>query len=81
MEPEAAQLNEEALDHLIIASLYYTRSLSELPKILPEANLSPEIAAALFPSDFGAPLDSNSTLLKEFDKTSFFRRLRSVRNS
>lgn len=74
-------VTNEGYIFLISASLYYTRNLSELPKFFPDIvhNLANE--KTQFSKWFGAQLDLKSTLLTELDKTSFFRRLRSVRNS
>ena len=69
---------------LLIASLYYTRSLSELSKFLPYsayASLSDIQVEQYLKPMYGSPLGLKSTLLSELDKTQFFGRLRSVRKS
>lgn len=77
----AQDVTNEAFIFLISASLYYTRNLSELPKYFPDLLQDVADVQTQFSEWFGPPLDLKSTLLSELDKTSFFRRLRSVRNS
>lgn len=66
---------------LIIASLYYTRSFSEILKFFPDMSMDVNSLQANLREEYGEPLGTGSTLLAEFDKTSFFKRLRSVRKS
>ena len=82
----SAENKHNATDHdyetLLTVSLWYTSSLSELPKFIPRFGRVSDIEAARnLQSHYGPPLDLKSTLLSELDKTQFFRRLRSVRKS
>lgn len=71
----------ENYDLLVGASLYFTRSASEIPKFFPEVAEILRGKPNYLEELFGRPLTEGSTFLQELDKTSFFRRLRSVRKS
>lgn len=76
--------NPDPYHALITAGLYYTRSISEIPKIFPHlAQNQQDWQSHLrnLTETFWAPLQEGSTLLAELDKTSFFKRLRSVRKA
>jgi hypothetical protein len=71
----------ECYDLLVTASLYYTRSQSEIPKFFPEIRENWNQSLKDLRSMLGEPLGEGSTFLEELDKTSFFRRLRTVRKA
>ena len=84
LECDNNQGNPDHYQALIVAGLYYTRSISEVRKIFPhmaqnEQDWQSELENLR--GMFGAPLREGSTLLAELDKTSFFKRLRSVRKA
>jgi hypothetical protein len=68
-------------DVLIAASLYYTGSESEIEKLVKEFWDGYKINSNSLRSMYGSRLQEGSTFLKELDKTSFFKRLRSVRKA
>jgi len=73
--------DSEHYDKLITAGLYFTQSITEIPKIFPDAAQNWQNTVNELKEALGPPLATGSTLMEELDKTDFFKRLRSIRKS
>lgn len=69
----------EAKKLLVLTSLYYTHCISEFPKFFPDTRMSQNEIVSQCRRWLGEPLGRSSTFIEELDKTSFFRRLKSIR--